>query len=533
MKRSTSLAVLALEAGLFFWGCAGRFDGDGRPGTILGSRPIHGGADLVTTTRTHAALAEPSMPATLAVGSPPGLLAGVPEESATPLPGDPFAQPNYPAAWGAPSLRVGSLVWGTWIQGRADSRALPLGSLRPGQSLARLDASIIPGRGDCRTFVRVQGGLVCAHGRGTLDMESPFIRAGRWTAPVAGAFPFHYALSLGAPMLTRPKRPADPEFSVGSRELSRLKGWAAGHDELAVDDMIQANGDAPEFLAGGGQVPTPWGPSQGPFVKKIPRGSMLAYTRAFEAEGEVWVLSTNLTVVPARGLKAFKRSSFHGVELTPEVSLPLAWIRKRPRSQWRVTEAGEVEAGGVWPVRSWVALSGTRKNAGGRLLLGTRDPEVFLDGQDATVVEGVTVRPKEVVGDQKWIHVRVEQGTLTLYQGLRPVFTTLMSPGKEGATPYGRYFIESKHHTTTMTTEDGDPKKFWIADVPWTLYFKRPYAIHGAFWHEDFGEKKSGGCVNLSPLDAKRVFDWAEPALPEGWESVQGGRASTFVLIEQ
>ena len=70
--------------------------------------------------------------------------------------------------------------------------------------------------------------------------------------------------------------------------------------------------------------------------------------------------------------------------------------------------------------------------------------------------------------------------------------------------------------------------------MPWTVYFKRPYAIHASYWHEDFGERKSGGCVNLSPLDAKRVFDWIEPDLPAGWDTVQayGMGGGTFVLVE-
>jgi lipoprotein-anchoring transpeptidase ErfK/SrfK len=41
--------------------------------------------------------------------------------------------------------------------------------------------------------------------------------------------------------------------------------------------------------------------------------------------------------------------------------------------------------------------------------------------------------------------------------------------------------------------------------VPWTIYFKRPFAIHASYGHEDFGERKRGGCVNLSPIDAERV----------------------------
>lgn len=69
-----------------------------------------------------------------------------------------------------------------------------------------------------------------------------------------------------------------------------------------------------------------------------------------------------------------------------------------------------------------------------------------------------------------------------------------------------------------MTSEDKpDPESFWIADVPWVQYFRPPFAIHAAYWHEDFGLPKSGGCVNLSPEDAKVVFDLTEPHVPEGW----------------
>ena len=74
----------------------------------------------------------------------------------------------------------------------------------------------------------------------------------------------------------------------------------------------------------------------------------------------------------------------------------------------------------------------------------------------------------------------------------------------------GIYRVNYKVRETTMTPENKPfPEKNWISDVPYTLYFRMPFAIHGAYWHEDFGMPKSGGCVNLSPLDAKYVFDWA------------------------
>ncbi|MCC6213967.1 MAG: L,D-transpeptidase family protein [Polyangiaceae bacterium] len=428
---------------------------------------------------------------------------------------------------------IASTTFGTWIQPKPRSGALPLGMLRPGDALPLVEGQTVRGGGQCAEFVQVALGWVCASRRATRKVDSAFLRASRLVAPRPGPYPYEYALSLGAPMLSR--LPADPSrWVTGSRELRKMRGWAAGHDELAEDELIEATGPVPDLLRDGGSLPTPWNERPHEFVKKIPRGSMLAYTHAFEHAGETWVLSTNLTVVPARGLKRFRRSAFRGVELGGGVELPLAWMRKEPRAKWALEGEAARATGEAWPLRGWVALTGTARTIGRERFLETREAGRWIRASDATVVEGAPRPPREVKGDGQWMHVRVLRGTLTLYEGSRPLFTTLMSPGKEGATPYGRYWIESKHHVTTMTTEAGEPRKFWIADVPWTIYFERPYAIHAAYWHEDFGEKKSGGCLNLSPLDARRVFDWAAPGLPSGWISVQAYTmgAKVFVLVE-
>lgn len=74
--------------------------------------------------------------------------------------------------------------------------------------------------------------------------------------------------------------------------------------------------------------------------------------------------------------------------------------------------------------------------------------------------------------------------------------------------------------------EPKEPKKkkeggfFELRDVPWVQYFEQGYALHAAYWHDVFGTPRSHGCVNLSPVDALRVFRWTEPAVPSGWHSV-------------
>ena len=54
-----------------------------------------------------------------------------------------------------------------------------------------------------------------------------------------------------------------------------------------------------------------------------------------------------------------------------------------------------------------------------------------------------------------------------------------------------------------------------ILAVPWTsLFVGTGVAIHGAFWHNDFGTPKSHGCVNATPEDAKWIFRWTTPQVP-------------------
>ncbi len=69
----------------------------------------------------------------------------------------------------------------------------------------------------------------------------------------------------------------------------------------------------------------------------------------------------------------------------------------------------------------------------------------------------------------------------------------------------------------TMRRGSGD---YELRDVPWIQYFAAGYALHGAYWHDVFGTPRSHGCVNLSPIDARIVFNFTQPAVPEGWHGL-------------
>jgi len=116
---------------------------------------------------------------------------------------------------------------------------------------------------------------------------------------------------------------------------------------------------------------------------------------------------------------------------------------------------------------------------------------------------------------------------LVAFEGTRPVFGTLVSSGRRSATdkekdfptPAGSFRIREKHVTTTMDANEVD-NKFELRDVPWVQYFEKGYAMHAAYWHDEYGTPRSHGCVNLSPIDARRLFLWTDPQLPPGWHAV-------------
>jgi lipoprotein-anchoring transpeptidase ErfK/SrfK len=166
----------------------------------------------------------------------------------------------------------------------------------------------------------------------------------------------------------------------------------------------------------------------------------------------------------------------------------------------------------IWPMVDWVRDDGL-------LLVDT--PSEF---------------PSFARGTTTWIRVSLSRQTLVAYEGERPVYATLVSTGKDGAgdpkttlsTVQGQFRIHAKHVTARMDNDEPDDE-YDHRDVPWVAYFSEGYALHAAYWHVAFGAPRSHGCVNLSPADARFLFHWTEPAVPQLWHGALG--AGTRVVI--
>jgi LysM repeat protein len=126
-------------------------------------------------------------------------------------------------------------------------------------------------------------------------------------------------------------------------------------------------------------------------------------------------------------------------------------------------------------------------------------------GKSGGTVSPGPVKPPVSGGRGKWIDVNLSKQRLTAYQGNTPVFSALISGGlPRTPTVVGRFKINTKLRATRMRGPGYD-----LPNVPYTMYFYRGYAIHGTYWHNNFGRPMSHGCVNMRTSDAAWLFNWA------------------------
>lgn len=115
----------------------------------------------------------------------------------------------------------------------------------------------------------------------------------------------------------------------------------------------------------------------------------------------------------------------------------------------------------------------------------------------------------------KKIDINLSTQTLVLLEGGTPVYTCLVSSGKAGySTPTGDYHVYAKDRVAPMSSAQNAVEFYYISDVPFILWFNGNYSIHGAYWHNDFGNVRSHGCVNVSVSDGENIYSWAPVGTP-------------------
>lgn len=402
-------------------------------------------------------------------------------------------------------------------------------------------------------------GFVCAGKQASVDLENPLVRALNVEPDRSRAMPYSYAFVRAiAPNYLRIPNSTE-QFASEMRLKRHLRNWKkltsqwdaleVGANDVPLDDRGVATGPIPRqaiargmnerfggsreegvpwWLKGGRKIPNVSSfqtPAYAVMANRIARHAGVALIGSFvagkQAQGRRFAVTTDARLIPADKLKADSGSPFHGVDLR-EVGLPVAFER-RPHSTFWSIDNGKFRALDKLKRRQFVALTGKVKRVRGIRMVEARNGR-WLRSSDLHIAAKPRKLPWFAHKEEQWIDVSIINQILVLWEGEIPVYATLVSTGRDGlgdpktslSTPQGVFRIGRKHVTTTMDSNVAD-KEFELRDVPWVMYFKGGYALHGAYWHDDFGRSRSHGCVNLSPIDARYVFEWSLPDVPHHW----------------
>jgi hypothetical protein len=446
------------------------------------------------------------------------------------------ARPGPSDANPAPELH--SKARFVWVQREPDAGSEWIGYLWTGASVRLKSAKPRYGRGCSGPWYELEaGGYVCQNGKlSTLDADDATFSALRAFAPNANdPLPYRYGESLG---LVRYRELPAPE--IQRRNESDL----ARH--LADVEQARRGESVPRLLGVDVRLPPAAPPPMPELARSIHRQgsdifrhSTVAYTREARFGDRGFLLTADYGWVPKDRVKPYSPSPFRGVRLGTDARLPVAFFRTKERPEYRRGASGALEATSRRFQRlTWIELTGARVEQGGEDFLETTEPGLYVKASDAVVPE-----PSFTGSEQSTlIEVSIGEGWLIAYARGRPVYATLISPGRGGppvggrptletaSTPLGSFSINLKILTATMEA----PTEFVHSDVPWVQNFTGPYSLHTAYWHDDWGDPVSAGCVNLSPVDARWLFEFTEPRLPEGWHAIRktSGEPTTRVVLK-
>ncbi len=143
----------------------------------------------------------------------------------------------------------------------------------------------------------------------------------------------------------------------------------------------------------------------------------------------------------------------------------------------------------------------------------------------------------EMPDEDKWIRVDLSEQMLFAYESGVPTRAFIISSGlPRTPTVTGEFRIRVKVRSQTMS--GGDPalgNAYSLPNVEWVQYFYEDYGFHGTYWHDNFGNPMSHGCINMTNSDAKWLFDWAGPtwAGERVWQRPTDEDPGTLVIVHE
>jgi L,D-transpeptidase catalytic domain len=384
-------------------------------------------------------------------------------------------------------------------------------------------------------------GFVCVGLGASRDLSQPVVVQSARRPTRGQGFPYVYALSNALPPLLYFRLPSKEQMREAEGEEGPARGQIFRETERVqgLDAWFGHPGAPPAFLSAGQKLEKPYGVKQPPrylaHAGKTTPDSGFALASSFEWQDRFFGLTTELDVIALDRVKLVRPSDFHGTELSSGETLPVGFVWSHYTPKYLLDPNGDARPVGVFEYRQPVKLTGKSKPGG---LLETSDGSWAVESTLRMVPRRDSF-PSFVTGDRKWLDISVREQSLVAYIGTRAVYATLVSTGRGGlgdperdqATVRGTFMIYQKEVSSTMDGEDDRSDSFNLRDVPFVQYFYNGYALHGTYWHDEFGTIRSHGCVNLAPVDAAWLFEWTDPVVPPEWHGVLNKDRGTVVYI--
>lgn len=453
--------------------------------------------------------------------------------------------PSAPPAPVDPGPPLDAIALGHWSPIRSETAVASKASgyVRSSMLIRTLNSLAIV-NDDCKEgWYATLGGYICHEKDFFVVKGKRRPKVERTQANREALLPYRY-VKITASKIPLYKRPPTDEDAM------QYEGWIP--PALRVDGGVEAQGEGTERVpvnpvaatapeapidqspAGPAPVPTEPPPTlasleggrRSPIMRFLLKDFVVTLDRSYSFGGRPYMKTVSEGFMPANTYRSVGAvTEWEGFTVSG-VSAP-AWaflMNKDGRAFKRNAKGVLVRAHAKY--RSHVAVLETLSE-GSNTFWG--DGTLFFRSDDARKVQ-ISPMPDGVVakeGVARWMDVNLSTQTLVVYEGARPVYVTLVSTGRKSKnpqehfeTPTGLFQVRSKHVSESMDGQQDAEGLYSIEDVPYVMFFERGYALHSAFWHDGFGRPRSHGCVNLSPKDARWIFDWSTPTLPASWHGI-------------
>lgn len=490
---------------------------------------------------------------------------------------DPPLSKQAPASEGIPKVPVpaedGPKLFatrpGVVVRERPSKNGRALGELRMGAPVARAQKAHSSRDCDGGWYPVRPRGFVCV-GDGASLTAGPVVPAPSLDRPL----PYRYATAASAtPLYERipsveEQAASEPAVEKHFAKLAKAgpKNLGTGANDVPIDGRGVPAGLPVLAKAGEGvgpdgerttssffadvpsHLPPPTRAEQllAPVVAGVLRkGATIAVADVITAEGPAGTRS--FAVLPSGQLAPLDRlepalgSSWHGVALgegegDARVDLPVAFTLRHGVTLWSLdkADAQQLEEEEL-PRRSKVNLTGRFRTVDSIRYDETKDGR-WVRAKDVVKVVKRSKLPEFVQAGTRWIDVSLALQTLTVYEGRKAIYVTMVSSGADvlgdpetsAATPRGTFTIDRAAITAKLDAAEVQDA-FEVLDVPWVLGFshvgaegspdRRSVEMFGSTFADRSGEARHHHDVALTPIDARRVFGWVVGDAPTGWSS--------------